>query len=48
MFAGFFVYRDRTDMVVIAAFAAFAVVVAGDEHLYMTRSSDGPSSGFTW
>lgn len=37
---GFFAYRIRTDLVVIAAFIAFAVLVAGGETLYMRRFSD--------
>ncbi|MEZ5216438.1 MAG: APC family permease [Ilumatobacteraceae bacterium] len=43
VFAGFFVYRVRTDLLVIAAFLVFAVVVAGGETLYMRRfsSTDG-------
>ncbi len=40
VFVGFFVYRIRTDQVVIAAFIGFAVLVAGGETLYMHRSSD--------
>jgi len=40
VFAGFFVYRIRTDWVVIAAFVAFAVIVGGGETLYMRRYSD--------
>ena len=40
VFAGFFIYRIRTDRVVIASFIAFAVLVAGGETLYMRRSSD--------
>jgi amino acid transporter len=40
VFAGFFVYRIRTDLVVIASFVGFAVVVAGGETLYMRRFSD--------
>ncbi len=44
VFAGFFAYRVRTDLVVIAAFAAFAVVVAGGEYVYMTRVSSDSGS----
>jgi amino acid transporter len=40
VFTGFFVYRIRTDWVVIASFLAFAVLVAGGETLYMRRFSD--------
>jgi len=40
VFAGFFVYRIRTDLVVIASFVVFAVLVAGGETLYMRRYSD--------
>lgn len=40
VFAGFFVYRIRTDLVVIASFVAFAVLVAGGETLYMRRYSN--------
>jgi amino acid transporter len=40
VFAGFFVYRIRTDWIVIASFLAFAVLVAGGETLYMRRFSD--------
>jgi amino acid transporter len=40
VFAGFFAYRIRTDLVVIAAFVAFALLVAGGETLYMRRFSD--------
>jgi amino acid transporter len=40
VFGGFFIYRIRTDWIVIASFAAFAVVVAGGETLYMRRFSD--------
>jgi len=40
VFIGFFAYRVRTDPVVIAAFIAFAVLVAGGETLYMRRFSD--------
>jgi hypothetical protein len=40
VFAGFLVYRIRTDLVVIASFVVFAVVVAGGETLYMRRYSD--------
>ncbi|WP_420452855.1 APC family permease [Ilumatobacter sp.] len=40
VFAGFFVYRIRTDVVVIASFAAFAVLVGGGETLYMRRFGD--------
>ncbi len=40
VFTGFFVYRIRTDWVVIAAFIAFAALVAGGETLYMRRYSD--------
>lgn len=44
VFVGFFAYRIRTDLVVIAAFGAFAILVAGGEYLYMTRISDGSGS----
>jgi amino acid transporter len=40
VFVGFFAYRIRTDLVVIVAFVAFAVLVAGGETLYMRRFSD--------
>ena len=40
VFTGFFIYRIRTDWVVIASFVAFAVLVAGGETLYMRRFSD--------
>lgn len=41
---GLFVYRLRTDPVVIGAFVAFAVLVGGGEALYMRRFSDAGSS----
>ena len=44
VFAGFFVYRIRTDLVVIASFVAFAVLVVGGETLYMRRFSDADTS----
>ncbi|MGB3735737.1 MAG: APC family permease [Ilumatobacter sp.] len=44
VFTGFFIYRIRTDWVVIAAFAAFAVLVAGGETIYMRRYSDADGS----
>lgn len=40
VFAGFFVYRIRTDWVVIASFIVFAVMVVGAETFYMRRFSD--------
>jgi amino acid transporter len=40
---GFLAFRMRTDWIVVAAFAVFAVMVAGGEFLYMTRFGD--SSG---
>ena len=43
VFTGFFVYRVRTDLVVIAAFVGFAILVAGGETLAVRRY--GPSSG---
>ncbi len=39
VFTGFFAYRIRTDLMVIAAFVGFAVVVAGGETLYMRRTA---------
>ena len=39
VFAGFFVYRIRTDLVVIVAFTVFAVLVSGGETIYMRRFS---------
>ncbi len=40
VFAGFFIYRIRTDRAVIASFIAFAVLIAGGETLYTRHSSD--------
>ena len=40
VFVGFFVYRIRTDWIVIASFVAFAVLVGGGETIYMRRFSD--------
>lgn len=40
VFTGFFVYRIRTDWVVIAAFVVFAIIVAGGETWYLRRSSE--------
>ena len=40
VFVGFFVYRIRTDWIVIAAFVTFAVLVGGGETIYMRRFSD--------
>lgn len=44
VFAGFFVYRIRTDWIVIASFAAFAALVVGGETLYMRRFSEADGS----
>lgn len=40
VFVGFFVYRIRADLVVVAAFVGFALLVAGGETVYMRRFSD--------
>ena len=40
VFTGFFVYRIRTDWVVIASFAVFALVVGGGETWYTRRSGE--------
>lgn len=37
VFAGLFVYKARTDLVVVAAFLAFALTVAVGEHLHMRK-----------
>ena len=37
---GFFVYQLQTDLLVVGAFAAFALVVGGGETLYLRRWSD--------
>ena len=47
VFAGFFVYRIRTDLVVIVSFLAFASIVAGAETYYLRRSRPDDTSSTT-
>lgn len=39
---GFLAYRATTDLVVVVAFAVFAVLVGGGEWLYMRRGANSP------